>query len=390
MPTNAAVPGGGHTVLPGRTNGERVWARVVPRSPEVWYRWPDATVSATAHAGLAAMCRRVPYLGRSTSPALVELVEPGSKPAEGWLVPAGERVSTLGQVVRGAYRGALRALRDAHAEKITGTGPGDPWQVGVGVDYVPQQSVVATTPTTDGPYGDMVVLRFESRRLDGRHAARVAAHIRAALLSRATEHIATLHGHHDGSVVQVAFLPLPDVGHANADGHLLGVAIAVPPLPKRDLAVLAAALPPPGELLEIRAGPLGVLRLRRLSPLDVGATRGLDPQRWAGRAQDWVSVPPVVLDRYVRTDQAVVAEVIRAAVNAGLPEPQVLEVDRLPLLEGAPSLRPSDTLRRDDDRSGRPFRHVRLRFPGPISGPVVLGSMRHYGLGLCLPSPEPQ
>jgi CRISPR-associated protein Csb2 len=252
----------------------------------------------------------------------------------------------------------LRALRDAHAEKITGTGPGDPWQVGVGVDYVPQQSVVATTPTTDGPYGDMVVLRFESRRLDGRHAARVAAHIRAALLSRAMEHIATLHGHHDGSVVQVAFLPLPDVGHANADGHLLGVAIAVPPLPKRDL--------------------------------DVGATRGLDPQRWAGRAQDWVSVPPVVLDRYVRTDQAVVAEVIRAAVNAGLPEPQVLEVDRLPLLEGAPSLRPSDTLRRDDDRSGRPFRHVRLRFPGPISGPVVLGSMRHYGLGLCLPSPEPQ
>ena len=396
VPTNRVLSETRHTNLPGRTNGERVWARAIPRSPEIWYRWDSLTLDSGEMSRLASLCRRVPYFGRSTSPALVEVVHEGV-PDDGWLEPvvdaaAGARLD-LSATVRNPFPGALDALRAAYEERFKLGEAGDPWEIGQGVDY--GAAVPAPPAPVSGPYSTMVVLRLVGpsgaprsarRRLDGRHAARVTHAVRRALLSRSNGGVAALHGHHDGDVVQVAFLGLLDVGHNNADGHLLGVALALPDLPADDLEVIAAALPGLDESqpLEVAAGPLGRLFFMRTSPLDASTVQGLRPERWTAPSRRWASVTPVVLDRYPGVKGDLHAEIRRAAVNARLPEPHVVLSSRDPVVLGGPRFAPADTLRRPRDRVV-PYRHVVLDFPELLRGPVVLGAMRHYGLGLCMP-----
>lgn len=138
--------------------------------------------------------------------------------------------------------------------------------------------------------------------------------------------------------------------------------------------------------MEVTAGPLGVLRFRRVSALDAARKPwGLQPQRWMGSARSWITALPMVLDRFLKRASDIEPEVRRAVVNSRLPEPEAVWVSRRPLLRGAPDLAPSDTIRRQTDAAVKPYRHVALRFAQPVRGPVVVGSMRHYGLGLCAP-----
>lgn len=383
-----------HTTLVGRTNSERGWARVAVPSRQVWYRWPDLDLDPDDAAALAALCRRVPYLGRATCPAVVEVIE--EEPPHGApLIPvsasAGDATFRYETSVRCPYPGALAALRDAYEAKHRHGRAGDPWQVGLDVEYgrdrpVQRDDVVA------GPYGAVVVLALEGRRLDGRHAVRVTHAVRRAVLSRASAHLPILHGHHGGQVVQCAFLALPFVGHPgspraqHADGHLLGVAVALPDIPPEELAVVAGALPAAGDSMEATAGPLGIVTLRRLSPLDT--TRrpwALQPQRWEGPSERWVTALPMVFDRYLKRGDDPVEQARQAAVNSKLPRPAELRLSRRPLVAGAVDMAPRDTVRRRSDRGFKPYRHVALRFPARVRGPVVVGSMRHYGLGLCVP-----
>ena len=387
VPTNKVLNETKHTNLPGRTNGERTWARSIPRSPEIWYRWEGIELDHRDMERLRDLCRKVPYLGRATSPALVEVSE-DAVPHDGWIDPVldlstGAQVA-LADTVRSPFPGALDALREAYDERFRLGEAGDPWQIGLGIAYGtvrPRDEVVS------GPYSDFVILRLLGRRLDGRHAARVAHAVRRALLARAERHVPAIHGHHDGDIVQVAFLGLLDVGHEHADGHLFGVGLALPSLAGPELAVIAGALPALRETLNVTAGPLGVLEFERLSPLDALASRGSRPERWMTPARRWASVTPVVLDRFPGRKGDLEAEVRRAARNAHLPEPRVVAVSREPMVLGAPGFTPADTLRRSGDPV-IPYRHVVLDFPERLRGPVVLGAMRHYGLGLCIPIHE--
>ncbi|MGH8924514.1 MAG: type I-G CRISPR-associated protein Csb2, partial [Acidimicrobiia bacterium] len=77
-------------------------------------------------------------------------------------------------------------------------------------------------------------------------------------------------------------------------------------------------------------------------------------------------------------------EVRKAVRHAGLPEPSDVQTSPQPFAQGAVRLLPSDTLRRPGDKF-RPFTHAVIRFDERVRGPVVIGSMRHYGLGLCVP-----
>lgn len=394
VPTNEvqAVEKAKHATLVARTNSERAWARAIPRAPRIWYRWPTLALAADEQVRLDQLCRRVPYFGRSTSPALVELVD--GEPTEGkQLVPIGADPTPQGleyvATVRAPFPGALDALRNAWRAKYLQGNAGDPWEIGVGIDYGIEHPTREEPPVVPGPYRILVTLSLEGHRLDGRHAARVAAAFRRALLSRAERHIPTLHGHHDGDVVQCAVLPLLFVDHERADGHLLGIGLAIPDLPRDELGVVARALPPAGQVMEVTAGPLGVLRVRRLAPLDASRSSwGLRPERWTQPSRSWATALPVVFDRYPKQEADTEAEVRRAVANSRLPDPEAVWISRHPLLRGAPSLAPTDTLRRAGDATVRPYRHVALRFRERVLGPIVVGSMRHYGLGLFAPLRE--
>jgi CRISPR-associated protein Csb2 len=385
VPTNSTVGETRHTVLFGRTNGERIWARAIPQSPDIVYLWPDLNLRSDMRERLAGLCRKVPYLGRSTSPALLELTD--EIPETAPLVPEVEVPAErfiLHRTLRSPFPGALAALRAAYQAKQAGEG-GDAWEIGRGIGYGEELPPVGSAELV-GPYSRMVIFALRRRQLDGRDAARLTHAFRRAVLSRAESHLPALHGHHDGSVVQAAFLALPSVGHKKSDGHILGIGIAIPDLPPEDLRVVARALDL--DEMEVTAGALGVLTLQRVSPLEAEHAWGLRPQRWEGPAKRWVTALPMVFDRFPGRKGDIRGEIERSVVNARLPRPADIRWSKQPLVPGGVPMTPRDTLRRPNDSKLRPYCHVMIEFSEEVRGPVVFGSMRHYGLGLCVPAPR--
>jgi len=248
-------------------------------------------------------------------------------------------------------------------------------------------------------------------------AALIAAHGDAAIPAWLCGHDA------DGSPTSAphaAFLGLPFAGYSQADGHLMGLAIALPkgiPAAERgrwlgplliDQQTGEAATPP----LKLWAQDLPDWTLQleeRPSPPLI-----LQNETWTKPSTTWASVTPVVLDRFPkssrgddrRTWHAEVVDIIRVScIRAGLPEPIEVDVDstawhtgvprawaktrripgacgestRAPLGEGFPSL-PSKK-----SRPAKPQMHVWLRFDRRVSGPVLIGAARFQGYGLCKP-----
>lgn len=98
----------------------------------------------------------------------------------------------------------------------------------------------------------------------------------------------------------------------------------------------------------------------------------------------WRTSTPFVITRYpkdARGWEANVAEQVRAEVERrGLPAADV-DVDQDPSWRRFRRHRPDGR----SMRSARPARHVTIRFASPIGGPICLGSLAHFSLGLFVP-----
>jgi CRISPR-associated protein Csb2 len=119
---------------------------------------------------------------------------------------------------------------------------------------------------------------------------------------------------------------------------------------------------------------------------DVQALRSVRAQVWTRPSRTWATALPMVLDRFPKRNGRQVEEIVAHGCEvAGLPAPVAVEVARQgSLLPGAPDL-PGRALRRAEKERPLPARHVRVHFDRPVKGPVVLGSKKNFGLGLCLP-----
>lgn len=384
---------------PGRTNG--LWARTkaFPADPIVAFVWPNA--AAPEHvAALDAMARRVPYLGRSTGVALATAYadQDGAAPV------AFPRPGGPGEVyepcemlqaelsVRVPYPGFLDDLDGQFAA-------GRPaWEVARYCGYrrrrehrvVERLGQLSGGGAQPSVYRDVVVFRFGGLKPQARLGTRFTEALRSAVLRAAGANApAVLHGHGAPGRPHVAFLAMPDVGHDNADGHLLGLAVAVPEIDSSHRqAVLRAVL---GLRREDVAGVVD-LRVRGIGEVEMvyqppGPVRpwGAAPERWLMGSQRWVTATPMVLDRYPKGPVAVEAEVLSSLRTVGLPDPVELQVSAEPLLAGAARLRPGDL---PEHVRGRLFRHVAVRFPHPVSGPVIAGAARYLGVGLFAPVPN--
>jgi CRISPR-associated protein Csb2 len=77
-------------------------------------------------------------------------------------------------------------------------------------------------------------------------------------------------------------------------------------------------------------------------------------------------------------------EVFASVVRAGYPEPEEVTFSPAPMIKGAPHRPRTDTL--PAGRPRRPMVHARVTFGEPVVGPVLVGSMRYFGLGLLVPT----
>ncbi|MCL6537927.1 MAG: type I-U CRISPR-associated protein Cas5/Cas6 [Acidothermus sp.] len=400
VPTNAVTQKPGSAVYPARTNGSRVWARTLPAEPSFRVVWPSANPSPEAFQHLARLAGRVSYVGRPAGMVLMR-VHKDVAPREALplrLVPKGVGPYLL----RVPYPGYLDALIAKYqtgglADEASRTHP-----YADTTDASATQTAVSTeTTVVSGPYARLCTLGFPSGSgIDGWHTARVAAALRAAVLSRlgkprqddpwqsfTPEELVPMHGHREKLPPdqRCAFLALPFVGYPHATGELIGVGIAIGSAV--DVRLRRAVLQLFG--LDRDEGPrLADLRIAGLGvTLPLSAPDGrwsVESNRWCRPARRWATALPVVLDRWPKR-WVDVAEVIAEGVRmAGYPEPAEIEVRRGAAVAGAPFLRAEDRKRRPED-SDRPWTHVVVSFIEPVRGPVLLGHLRFSGLGLCVP-----
>jgi CRISPR-associated protein Csb2 len=197
-----------------------------------------------------------------------------------------------------------------------------------------------------------------------------------------------LSGHEEGrpsARTHAAYLALPFVSQtqAHADGHILGVAVALP----RGLAAAERrrALRALTALDHLDVAGVGRLGLRRLAPGEP-APLNLRPATWEGPALRWASATPVLLDRFPRRGgRGLGAIVARGCGYVGLPLPEEVVAGRHSPLHGVEPSSRFVTRRGAGDAPPRLYTHVTLTFTRPVRGPVVTGAGRHFGLGLLRP-----
>ena len=354
----------------------RPGVRVAPRNPRVRFVY-DVDISDDDLAALGYRAARVGYLGCADSPVNVTVARLADQRVDGsedmWWVPDpdGQEIVNVhadGDVARWAAafeawskQGATRSQTRRHQPRAHYRHPLDP----------PADTQLGRVP---------VWLRFQ-RPVPGRRAAVVANGLKQATLARYQQDhgdpASWLHGHvNEGeSDYQLArFLALPNVGHPHSDGRIHGAAVWVPRgVDEIDARNLASAL-----------SSIQSLSLADGSRVTVDHSRRswtTNPRRWQGPARRWVTALPAVSDRHQRID---LTAVIRWCEQAGLPDPVQIRISRKPFLPGGVDLHPIET-RRPGHTQSRPYAHVGLVFEVPVTGPVVIGSARSYGLGLCAP-----
>ncbi|MGC9452147.1 MAG: type I-G CRISPR-associated protein Csb2 [Oceanipulchritudo sp.] len=434
------------TIFPAyRTNRQpRTFPKVRPHESAVFLHWPDAEPSDTQRAALERICAKVIRIGHSSS--LVRMWVSAEAPAEGsgWVpVQEGsgagrlERFRVVGpgclDYLRQQYNGeaverfyeflvrieSTKGKEHKAAKAEFETEFGVPWKASLTAPSS-RRPVLSMTQIyrriSDGrddvspacTVFDNVLLVLDKREgpnLGLESTWRLLTALRGAVEKLTSPTPEWVNGHQaDGKPSEqphLALIPLGFVGHEHADGHLLGVALVFPrAVPQQDRGRLlgkllydAKGLP---QEIKLTLGKLGLWTLgEELRPTP---PRALRSATWTGPHDVWASVSPVVLDRHPNADPlkdrkrylAEVADIITASCHRiGLPDPIEIDIDKTSWHLGAPRSKPGpDGYPLMPVRPGGPNRrqvHVWLRFDRPVLGPVILGSGRYRGYGLCKP-----
>ncbi len=390
------------SILPEtRMRQPRTFPSVAPADPRVYFIWPDANVEEVRTA-LNGLLEGLVRLGHSSSLVRARVVD--SPPEANWRPDeSGEhRLRVVGE-------GQLAALDDAferHRETQPRLLPAL-FERYTTTNRPTRPEIPGSTFGTDW----LVLKRSGGPYLPATSAVGVARSVRAALMKFATQpppELLTGHAE-DGGPAQrahLAVVPLPFVGHAQADGSILGVALVLPRATTADerralfRAVAAWEAEHRNEREESPAIPVflggaGELYLTRLD--ERAEQRTLRPSTWCGPARRWASATPVGLDRHpgdlrdrnpARAAKAALEaeETLRAAVvHLGLPSPSRVTVLPAAPIAGAAKAKHFPPFPPDPDRPRRALVHAMLEFEREVEGPVLLGAGRYVGLGLFRP-----
>lgn len=373
---------GGSMTHPGRKNVAKHRAWTTFNGPGFKFHW-NATPSEQVLRELNGIARGVTYLGRVESTAVVDFCLADDTAAEGCLRPV--ELSVPGSDVATPFAGATEALVAAHER-------GDrAWETTRKIRYA-MATPTTTVPTS--PFEQMLVFRIEGQPVDASHMLELALAFRAAVMGRVKDVVGSdnlptqVHGHRK-DIDHVAFVALPFVGHAHADGAVRGLATLLPDsLSTEDLAVIGAALTDSDDPFtsvsfgKARGGKLPIT-------YEPYSTRPwlLQPQRWRGRMTGttvWHSATPMMMDRYPKKPAQTPAVVADAVQAAGFPRPADVTVSTTPTVVGATTWRRS-WAGHLGKRQLRPVVHASIRFDEPVEGPLLVGALRYLGFGLFIP-----
>ena len=388
-----------------RTKQERQFPSMTPEVPRVTFAWHDAEASDGAIETLDGLLARVTRLGHSASLVSCRLVD---------IPPAPSHVPHTGvEIIRCTAVGQLRALEQRFAGHQAVKPRALPFaavRYGTVVNR-DRDSEASMLPNTAG---DFLIFELpdDKRRFPTTRTIELTEALRGATFHYADDPLPEgLSGHlPDGRPSldpHVGFLALPNVGHAHADGRIMGLAVMLPEALGDEAA--RAAFRAIGKWEE--AGPDRRCRLRLAGGVTIELRRKQPPfelrtlrsQTWERPSPEWVSVTPIALPKNPgrlasgspasrsRAWAAAEEQVRQSCLHVGLPQPAAVAVSLDPLTTGAhPAARFPAFVQGTRRASGvrRRLVHAAVRFDENVTGPVVLGSGRFMGLGLMRPLPR--
>ena len=366
-----------HQEYVGRSGAlHRAGVRVAPRCPHIVYVWNVESPTQATLDALRQRTARIGYFGASDSPVRVRVttVMPTSATQNDVFMPD-KRGDTVVDVTEPGDLDLLDRIYDDWSERGASSSRLQFPTLGHGTPYRAPRSVELVDN------GDVVAWLRLGQPVSGRRISTVTALFKEAILSQYQrihgEPPTVLHGHgFNGNGYDLArYLALPDVGSRWSRGRVHGLALWLPlegdvPLCQRARDAAFAVRRLNGRGVDVSVAP----REDEVRPF------AAHPSRWLRRSRGWVTASPAIHERRRTLD---LAEVARWCRHAGLPEPVTFRSTRTPLVAGALDLAPVEVNR--PDRPALPYSHVALRFAQAVRGPVVIGSGRQRGFGLCLP-----
>jgi CRISPR-associated protein Csb2 len=359
---------------------------VIPDEPVVYFIWRDAESQGHIET-LRQICERVTYLGRSRSLVRVSIVD---NPPSSTHVP-----DPFGQVelrVPGPER--LEQLNESYKRRGGKPEPCPPQR------YRRMRDDRGHEETARSIFERMYVFRPQpgDPALPAESTQKVTQALRRALIAcieeaqrlRGLEPIVPdiVHGH--GKHPHCAYVALPFVNpwQRHADGSIKGLAVLVPhDVEEKDLMSLAGGLM---RLQEngLRIPGVGTWRLVEV-PEDDPPLRSLAAYTWRHSSRLWATATPMVLGHFPKPNNGGAVKVVLESLRMVGIEPDLaveVAVGQYSSLHGAPpSWQFKTHSNKSNDEQPRLFRHVMLRFDHPVAGPILLGSMRYFGLGLMWP-----
>ena len=434
VPVNDTLGPAGASLPILRSRQPRVFPRVRPDDPVIYYCWGQADADAATLQALRNIAGKVTRIGHSSSLVRVWIAEspPGAGIRDRW-TPDDEgaemqvRTITPGSLaeLRRLYRsddvaafmrldtlrqkGTAKEKKSAKDELTSRFGNVQPqpvrpnFQITSGYRVVgPSQEELVSSVWSDRllVFG-IQPLESTYPRMNIASSPALVAGLRRALL-KVSEPLGPIpefiSGHKSDSQsspsdqAHCAILPLPFVGREHADGHILGVAIAIP----RNVTAAARNLVRRAmSTITERGLTLGRIGKWKLVPeAELPSLHSLRNAVWTGGRKGsriWSSVTPVSFDEHPKAKdidgyQNKIREMLTTAcARVGLPGPEHIDISHISFVgDGAPAAFEFTRLARKDG-SLRRHLHARLIFSGPVLGPVVLGAGRYRGYGLFRP-----
>lgn len=393
--------------------------------------WSEATPDSDVLAGMRSLCERVTRIGHSMSLVAMWVADANEVGDPAWVPDDASAEIRLRVAERGTLEDLERrfnreAVEDYGTLRVVAEDDSDPKAQKLArkelkarfrgeppprlrpelshyqgyARYAPRRPESRAAGTLFSPH--LLVFTLERKEgpyveLDLACTLAVSQRWREALLSQSNDlpdGVRELASGHDraGKPLarpHLAFLPLAFVGHPHADGHLLGMALALP----RDLAPeeRKQLLRLFGRVKELRLGRLGVWGVRR--DVSDSPPRTLRSDTWTAADQGathWSTVTPIAFDRHPKAagraeyQRETAAMVAAACASVGLPRPSQVVVTAVSAHLGVPPAHAFPRLQRKDG-SERRHAHAILVFDGSVRGPVVLGAGRYRGYGFCRP-----
>ncbi|HHH31003.1 MAG TPA: type I-U CRISPR-associated protein Cas5/Cas6 [Polyangiaceae bacterium] len=419
-----------------RNRQDRTFARAwLVEGDTVYLTWPGFEPDPSTRAALDGLCAKVTRIGHSTSLVQMWLAESDEPGEATWvpddalaeihlrLAPAGTleylerqfngeaveeyaalKVTAADPTDKKAQRAARKRLREEYPDGAPPQlrpslsvyqGYGRPrsdeaQEAAPGSAFTPHLIALRLVPVA-GPF----------RQLDLACTLSIAGRWREALLSHSndlSEAVRSVLSGHDAHGVpledpHLALAPLSFVGHAHADGHLLGVGAFLPrDLSREDRHDVLRAL---SRVHELKLGRLGVWRLETVT--EARPPWNLRARAWTAHARgarEWSTVTPVAFDRHPKVKgkaayRAEVAQMIaQCCTRIGLPRPEQVIVTPVSAHLGVPPAHAFPRLHRKDGGQRR-HTHAIVVFDEPVQGPILLGAGRYRGYGLCRPLDGP-